>query len=142
MNNNEFFTAKMIAPCGLDCSLCVQAQLEVDPCPGCNGPDEPNKPEFCSKYCGIVNCEKRIRNGWEFCDVCPDFPCEDVMEKENRYTSQYPLHESPMENLKFIREKGMEEFLKIEKEHWACSNCGEPIAVRTGRCCRCGTVKV
>ncbi len=137
-NDNMFFTAQMIAPCGLDCSLCVQAQHEVDPCPGCNGPDEPNKPEFCSKYCGIVNCEKRKQNGWEFCDICPDFPCEDVMEKENRYTSQYPLRESPMENLKCIRELGMREFLKQEREQWACPKCGAPIAVRTGKCCRCG----
>ena len=125
--------------CGLDCSLCAQAQLEENPCPGCNGPDEPDKPEFCSKLCGIVNCDKRKQNGWDFCDACPDYPCEDVMEKENRYTSKYPLCESPIENLKYIREHGMEEFLELERKQWACKSCGSPVAVHTGRCCRCGS---
>ena len=138
---NIFFTPEMIAPCGLDCSLCVQAQLEINPCPGCNGPDEPNKPDFCAKYCGIVTCEKRRDNGWQHCDSCPDYPCEDVMEKEERYTSQYPLSESPMENLRIIRGEGMDAFLQKERREWSCNKCGSPIAVRTGRCCRCGAVK-
>ncbi len=30
------------------------------------------------------------------------------MEKENRYTTRYPYRESPLENLRMIREKGME----------------------------------
>ena len=30
-------TAEMIAPCGLDCSLCKRALAETDPCPGCHG---------------------------------------------------------------------------------------------------------
>ena len=75
------FTPDMIAPCGLDCSLCSRAQLTVNPCPGCLGPDE-HKPEFCAKRCGIILCSKRKQNGWRFCDVCPDYPCADVMEKE------------------------------------------------------------
>ncbi len=131
------FTADMIAPCGLDCSICSRALLKEDPCPGCNGPDE-NKPEFCAKRCGIILCEKRKQNGYDFCDVCPDYPCEDVMEKENRYTSQYPLKESPLENLRMIRALGMEAFLKIEKERFSCKKCGSPVSVHTGICSGCG----
>ena len=101
------FTDDMIAPCGLDCSICSRAQIEDDPCPGCNGPDE-NKPDFCANRCGIILCRKRKDNGYTYCDECPDYPCEDVMEKENRYTTQYPLRESPLENLRAIREDGME----------------------------------
>ena len=37
------FKAEMIAPCGLNCSLCSLALREKDPCPGCNGPDEINR---------------------------------------------------------------------------------------------------
>ena len=36
----DMITAEMIAPCGLDCSLCKRAQAEENPCPGCHGPDE------------------------------------------------------------------------------------------------------
>ena len=131
------FTADMIAPCGLDCSLCSHALRKDDPCPGCNGPDE-NKPEFCSKRCGIVLCEKRKKNGYRFCDECADFPCEDVMEKENRYADKYPLFESPIQNIRDIREMGMEAFLAKEREQWSCRECGAPNSVHTGICSGCG----
>ena len=108
---NERITAQMIAPCGLDCSICKRALAETDPCPGCLGPDE-HKPEFCAKQCGIILCAKRREKGYEYCDECPDYPCGDVMEKENRYTSKYPLYESPKKNLQAIRELGMDGFLE------------------------------
>ena len=130
------FTADMIAPCGLDCSICFQAQIEENPCPGCNGPDE-NKPEFCAKRCGIILCQKRRGNGYKYCDECSDYPCEDVMEKETRYTSQYPVKESPLENLRMIRELGMEAFLEQERQRWSCEKCGKPICVHTGICSGC-----
>ena len=115
MSTNKAFTAEMIAPCGLDCSLCMRALVGETPCPGCNGPDE-NKADYCKTQCGIIPCRKRKENGYRFCDECPDFPCGDVMEKEERYTSQYPLYESPLENLRTIREKGMEVFLEQERK--------------------------
>ena len=90
---NDRMTAEMIAPCGLNCSICKRALAETDPCPGCHGPDE-NKPEFCAKRCGIILCRKRKENGYAFCDECPDYPCGDVTEKENRYTSKYPLYDN------------------------------------------------
>ena len=131
------FTAKMIAPCGLDCRLCARALDSEAPCPGCNGPDA-NKPSFCSDRCGIVLCGKRKENGYTFCDECPEYPCRDVMEKERRYTCAYPLVESPLKNLRLIREKGMERFLEREKARWTCGECGGVICVHTGVCSACG----
>ena len=132
------FTADMIAPCGLDCSICSQALIEKNPCPGCNGPNE-NKPEFCAKHCGIILCRKRKENGYKYCDECPDYPCGDVMEKETRYTSRYPLRESPLENLRMIREMGMEAFLKQERRQWICKKCGSVVSVHSGICSGCKT---
>ena len=131
------FTPDMIAPCGLDCSLCSMAQRKDAPCPGCNGPDE-NKPEFCSSRCGIILCQQRKENGYAYCDECPDYPCDDVMEKETRYTSSYPLKESPLENLQRIRKIGMEAFLEAERKQWSCPDCGSPVSVHTGICSGCG----
>ena len=133
------FKAEMIAPCGLDCNICKRALLKNDPCPGCNGPDI-NKPEYCSKICGIMLCQKRKDNGYVYCDECPDFPCEDVMEKENRYASKYPYKESPIDNLRMIREKGMERFLEYQKEKWTCPHCGNIFSVHTEECPSCGKV--
>ena len=130
-------TAEMIAPCGLNCSLCKRALSETNPCPGCRGPKE-NKPEFCSDQCGIILCRKRIENGYRFCDECPDYPCADVTEKETRYTSRYPLYESPAQNLREIRENGMEKFLEKEREERVCGECGHIVSVHTGICSGCG----
>lgn len=129
-------TANMIAPCGLDCSLCKRALAAENPCPGCLGPDE-NKPEFCARKCGIILCRKRKENGYTYCDECPDYPCEDVLEKETRYTSQYPLYESPGKNLRDIREGGIEVFLENERKEWTCPDCGHIVSVHTGRCSGC-----
>ena len=134
---NKHFKPEMVAPCGLDCNICSQALIENDPCPGCNGPDE-NKPEFCAKYCGIILCQKRRENGYQYCDECPDFPCEDVMEKENRYTTQYPHRESVLENLRMIREKGMDAFLDHQREHWTCPDGGNTFSVHNRTCIACG----
>ena len=132
------FTEEMIAPCGLDCSLCMFAHAKEKPCLGCNV-DSDSKPAFCASWCKIIPCEKRVKNGYEFCDECPDYPCDDVMEKENRYTFRYPLRESPRENLKMIRERGMDAFLEQERRNWSCRTCGSPVNVHTGVCSGCGT---
>ena len=133
----SMFTEVMIAPCGLDCSLCSHAQVAEDPCPGCNG-DDACKPVFCAEWCGITQCEKRKEEGFRFCDECPDYPCEHIQELESRYTSAYPLVESPMGNLRAIRELGMEAFLTQQREQWTCAHCGGPISVHTGKCGSCG----
>ena len=131
------FQAEMIAPCGLDCNICSQALIEHDPCQGCNGPDD-RKLEFCANICGIILCRKRRENGYEYCDECPDFPCEDVMEKENRYTTKYPHRESPLENLRMIREQGMAAFLEQEQQLWTCPGCDQPYSVHDRNCPHCG----
>ena len=58
----RMFSADMIAPCGLDCSICKHALAETSPCAGCRGPND-NKPDFCSVGCGIILCDKRKANG-------------------------------------------------------------------------------
>jgi len=131
------FTEKMVAPCGLDCSLCRRAHEAENACPGCLGPDE-NKPEFCSARCDIIRCEKRKKFQYRFCDECPEFPCEYTTERENRYRSKYVLTESPFENLEMIRKEGMEKFLHRQKDLWTCKSCGGVISVHNGICSQCG----
>ena len=68
------------------------------------------------------------------CDECPDYPCEDVMEKENRYTRQYPHRGLAIENQRMIRESGMDAFLEHEKELWSCPYCDKPYSVHDRHC--------
>ncbi len=132
----DFFTEKMIAPCGLDCTLCSIAHVKEEPCPGCNGPDE-HKPIYCGQLCQILKCDKFKSGGYRFCIECTDFPCGEIDALETRYTTTYPHRESPIENLQMIRDQGMEAFLEHEREQWACKRCGGPIAVHTGICGIC-----
>ncbi len=60
------------------------------------------------------------------------------MEKENRYTSKYPHRESPLDNLRIIREQGMDAFLKQEAEQWTCRHCGKAYSVHDRNCPHCG----
>lgn len=129
--------AEMIAPCGLNCALCKKALQKDKPCQGCRGPYEV-KSRYCKEICHIWTCDKLVQNEWKYCDVCPEYPCEEILEKETRYGSQYPVNESPVENLKRIREIGMETFLSSECERWTCKKCGEIICVHTGCCSNCG----
>ena len=77
-------------------------------------------------------------NDYKYRDECPDFPCEDVMEKENRYMSQYTHRESPLENLRMIREIGMDAFLEKEAKQWTCPNCGKAYSVHDRNYPHCG----
>ena len=134
----EKFTEEMIAPCGLDCSLCANANKEENPCPGCCGENE-SKPEFCSGLCPIIyKCEKRSL--YRYCIDCDEFPCEYAKERDYKYTVKYayPGKESPFKNMKMIKEQGIDYFLACEKERYTCKDCGGIICNQDAICSRCG----
>ena len=133
----KMFTEEMIAPCGLDCSLCRHAHDPFRPCGGCLGLEE-KKYEYCHTKCDIMKCEKFQQHRYRFCDVCPDYPCEAIWEKEDRYQKKYVLKESPIQNLKEIREKGINVFLEKQKQRFTCPVCGDVVSVHTGKCRNCG----
>ncbi|MBQ9817386.1 MAG: hypothetical protein IJM59_07985 [Proteobacteria bacterium] len=58
-------------------------------------------------------------------------------DKKTRYTTQYPHRESPLENLRMIREKGMDAFLEYETRKWTCPNCSTPFSVHHNICMKC-----
>ena len=133
----NYFTEEMIGPCGLDCSLCRHAHDPVNPCGGCLGPQE-EKYEYCLTKCDIMRCRQYQKNHYRFCNVCPDYPCEAIWEKENRYQEKYVLKESPIQNLEDIRKIGMSKFLEKQKQRFTCPSCGDVISVHTGKCRSCG----
>jgi len=44
---------------------------------------------------------------------------------------------SLLENLTFIKKKGMEEFLRTQKEKWGCPTCGGVLCCHNGLCFHC-----
>jgi hypothetical protein len=131
----EALTARLIAPCGLNCALCSGFQRRDKPCGGCNSSSE-DLPNFCAS-CRIKNCEHLPQSEQSFCFSCSRFPCARLRQLEKRYRTKYG--ESLMENQACIRDQGMDFFLELEKSRWLCSSCGKLVCVHRAACMVCGS---
>ena len=129
---------RMIAPCGMNCALCISYQArEYDLnsqgfrrtcCEGClpRGRNCLHMGDGCRTLGeGLVR----------FCHGCGDFPCRRLRALDRRYRTKYRL--SMIENLMSIRDRGLEHFLKGEEEKWACPGCGKPVCCHNGLCLNC-----
>ena len=129
---------KLIAPCGMNCALCVSYQAMKN---------DINKEGFHRSYCpGCIprgehclfmkdHCDKVGKGQVRFCTECVDFPCKRLKSLDARYQSKY--HMSMIDNLGYIKEHGMEAFLKKEDAAWRCETCGQPICCHNGLCLHC-----
>ncbi|MDO8507195.1 MAG: DUF3795 domain-containing protein [bacterium] len=102
--------SKLIAPCGMNCGICLHYLRAENKCTGCfSGRKVNGRPIKCSiKLC-------KDRRG-EYCFDCDKFPCERLDRLDKRYRERYGMSE--IENLEFIRDKGMDEFIKRERGKW------------------------
>ena len=107
---------------------------EKKPCGGCFKKDDKNKPNVC-RSCLIVNCEYLAKTKSGFCFECTKYPCQRLKNLDKRYSSKYGM--SMFENLLFIKEKGLEKFLKSEQKKWKCKNCGSSLCVHRDHCLHC-----
>ena len=134
---------ELIAPCGMNCNVCSNyLALENDTkakgvklpyCIGCRLRD---------KKCSFVKkkCEKLLHNKIDFCYECSEFPCDLIIKLGKRYEERY--HMNMVDNLKYIKEHGMEKFLEVEKKKWECSKCGKTICCHNGVCYSCDLEKM
>jgi hypothetical protein len=122
-----------IAPCGMNCLLCLAYRRSKDKCPGCRGPDN-SKAKYCVS-CRIKNCPALAGSGEDFCYACPKYPCARLKQLDRRYRTKYGM--SMLENLNLIREKGSAAFLTAEAEKWRCG-CGALLCVHRAACLNCG----
>ena len=128
---NDF---SLVAPCGMNCMVCRAYLREKNKCPGCRG-DYTNKP-VTRVRCKIKTCEVFGDGEAEFCFQCEDMPCESLKHLDKRYRTRYNM--SMIDNLEYIKDHGIEEFLENEDVRWTCSACGGKICVHTGQCYSCG----
>jgi hypothetical protein len=123
--------ATLIAPCGMNCALCMAYQRDKKHCDGCRSDNIPF--EYCVK-CVIKNCDYIKENGWDDCSRC-DKHCARIKQLDKRYRTKYGM--SMLENLAFIRDNGMDAFIAQQKQRWTCPECGELICVHRGKCLKC-----
>ena len=122
-----------IAPCGMNCLLCLAYQREKNHCPGCNSP-EGNLTKGRAA-CRIKLCPERLL-GKRFCFDCQKFPCPRLKHLDKRYRTKYGM--SMLENLQAIEKAGIKAFLRTEKEKWSCLKCGSLLCVHREVCQSCG----
>jgi hypothetical protein len=137
MNRGEF-TPDLIAPCGMNCGIC-KAYLAYSR----GVPKQKGKVTHCvgclprNKNCFIKRgCKKLAKNEVRFCFECEAMPCENLNHLDRRYRKRYDM--SMVENLRELKERGVEEFLRIQREKYKCPECGDVVSVHDGKCYACG----
>jgi hypothetical protein len=123
----------MIAPCGMNCALCLAFQRSSRRCPGCWG-DDTSKPKSC-RSCIIRTCETIRTNSSHFCYECENMPCKRLKQLDARYRTRYGM--SMIANLTEIKERGMTAFLAHQVEKYTCPTCQGLFCVHRARCLRC-----
>jgi len=123
-----------IAPCGINCSLCLAFQRVKDTCAGCNGSNE-NKRKSCV-VCMIKNCEEKKGKERLLCNKCKKYPCRRIKHLHKRYSERYNVN--IYENFNMIKEEGIKEFIGKEREKWKCIKCGNLFCMHREKCLVCG----
>jgi hypothetical protein len=124
----------LIAPCGMNCGICMAYLRVKNKCPGCMVED-PNKAISVIR-CKIKNCEVIQKGKVKFCFGCDNFPCKNLKHMDKRYRTKYNM--SVIENLENIQRFGIRKFVINEKIRWACPECGGTICVHRQYCYNCG----
>ncbi len=130
-------TSFLIAPCGMNCALCLGFQRSRNPCPGCRGAEE-RQPGYCHR-CSISHCET-VRDGVShLCHECDRMPCRRLKQLDARYRKKYGM--SMLDNLQEIKEEGMDTFLSRQGERYTCPSCHALLCVHRPQCLSCGHVR-
>ena len=124
----------LIAPCGMNCGICIGHLRNKNKCDGCNF-EGGNKPHYCRK-CVIKNCEYLTGSSSGFCYDCSKYPCTRLKQLDKRYRVNYQM--SMIENLNKIQSIGIVEFLNQENQRWTCVNCNARVSVHRDNCLECG----
>lgn len=121
------------APCGMNCLVCYKHCYHKKPCDGCLKSDL-GKPEHCRK-CKIKDCVKA--KNITYCFECTEYPCIRVKNLEKSYNKRYQT--SLIKNSELVKEKGLVEFMRLQKNKYTCKNCGGIISLHDGECSECQT---
>jgi len=129
----------LIAPCGMNCGICsgylafkhdVKIKgIRMPYCSGCRPRDK--KCAFLKKRCNLL-----LNGRIQYCYQCQALPCQNLYKIDKRYRSLFRM--SMIDNLEYIRENGIRQFLEKEEEKWKCPECGGLICCHNGLCLNCG----
>ena len=111
MMNNKLKKYETIACCGIDCGLCPRFYTKGSSvCPGCGGLDF----KEVHPSCGVLTC-CAVKKGFEVCSECSDYPCK-RFSSYSAGCDSFVTHKKMFENLEYIKNNGIEQFLENQKE--------------------------
>ncbi len=122
----------MIAPCGINCTVCYAHMRSKNRCGGCRSAD--NLPNSCQR-CIIRSCDKRKDGEADFCFVCAQYPCAKLKSLDKRYRTKYATDIREIQET--IKTQGLNALLKQQKKQWTCPTCGSLICMHKGTCGTC-----
>lgn len=128
--------AELIAPCGMNCRLCLAYQRDKKRCTGCCSVDAYER--SYGRKCVIRNCQTVKDNFSGYCYECDKFPCKRLKQLNKRYQTKYDM--SMIANLEAIKLHGMESFLQQEAVRWTCEYCGAVVCVHRKACPACKSI--
>lgn len=124
-----------IAPCGMNCGICLGYLREKNKCPSCRKDIDF---KYCRK-CIIRKCKHLKNNNSKYCFKCEKYPCRRLKQLDKRYRTRYNM--SMLENLDYIKKFGIRKFVKSENKRWQCKKCQGIICVHRGFCLNCNNKK-
>lgn len=131
MKMPEEFEPFMFAPCGMNCKVCYKHLAHKNSCGGCLKVDA-EKPKHC-RACKIKDCAKN--KGVIYCFECANYPCKRINYLEQSYIKRYKV--SLMENAGLVKECGIENFMRQQKNKYICAKCGGIISIHDKECSEC-----
>src|SRR5512146_907914 len=125
----------MAAPCGMYCGYCRQyLQREMGIKKGCEGCRVRNKNcVFIRKDCPYLN-----KGVYQFCHECKEFPCADLKAIDGLYQKRYQT--SFIEDLKRMKDIGVDAWLEEKRAASKCPACGGRLCIHDAKCYDCGAL--
>jgi ribosomal protein L37E len=124
---------KVVAPCGIYCGACeglIKSVYSKDPKnEGCHGCLSDKVPDWSCNKCTVRACamEKKLES-CAFCTAYPDCP----------KLKQVLTWAKTEQDLKTVKEKGLEEYKKEQKAKFSCRKCGSAFSNKDKKCRKCG----
>ncbi len=69
---------------------------------------------------------------------CPSFPCKRLKSLEKRYREKYGV--LIYNNMRMIKEEGINVFTNTEEKKWKCVECGKNLCMHKENCPNCGEI--
>ena len=155
-NNITKERENLVAVCGLYCGACpmylatqskdeekqkallkqfsngpMKLKMEDILCDGCIG--NGRVASFC-RDCAMRKCPTD-KQGVTRCSDCKDFPCSRITDFNN---DGMPHHAEVLNNIRQIKEMGIQKWAKYDEERWKCPKCNSPMSWYDSKCSQCG----